>query len=175
MTKEEYKEYQRNYQREYYQKHKDELKAKARSWTLANPAKCKEIQRRSWLKNKNKCKQRTKEWLNTIRGYLARKIYHLKKRKKTRLLEMTIDVDFLVNLWDSQKGECAITSYPMRFPECSLFSVSVDRIDPSKGYTKDNVQLVCQGINFAKNKYSNQEIKDFWNFRLTRGDGKGIG
>lgn len=172
MTKEEYKEYQRNYQREYYQKHKDDLKAKARSWTLANPDKCNEIRRRSWLKNKDKCKQRHKEWLSTIRGYLARKIYHFKKRKKTRLLEMTIDIDFLVNLWNAQSGKCAITDYPMRFPECNLFSVSVDRIDSSKGYTEDNVQLVCQGINFAKNKYSNQEIKDFWNFR--RKDGEGI-
>lgn len=37
-------------------------------------------------------------------------------------------------------------------------NVSIDRIDSNKGYTKDNVQLVCSAINFMK---SNLSLNDF--------------
>lgn len=40
-----------------------------------------------------------------------------------------------------------------------LRSVSVDRIDGKYGYTKGNVQLVCQWVNFAKNSRSTEEIQ----------------
>ena len=87
------------------------------------------------------------------------------RRALRRKLDVDIDIDFLIKLWEAQDGKCVITGYQMVYPECTLFSVSIDRIDSDKGYTKDNVQLVCQGINFAKNKYTNTEILEFWNFR----------
>jgi len=157
--------YNSNYARDYYAKNKDVLKRRHYSWKQKNRAKVNEMQRLWREKNKNSINAKDKERLATIEGFLARKLTHLKKTKRARSLEVEIDVDFLVGLWNNQKGRCAISGYPMRFPECSLFTVSVDRIDPSRAYLKDNVQLVCQGINFGKNKYSNQEMLDFWFFR----------
>lgn len=50
----------------------------------------------------------------------------------------------------------------MIYRKNSLYSCSIDRIDPHYGYYENNVQLVCQGINFAKNKYSDEAIRYFW-------------
>ena len=40
-------------------------------------------------------------------------------------------------------------------------NASIDRIDPSKGYTKDNVQLVCSQVNMMK---SNMEMDELYMF-----------
>jgi hypothetical protein len=42
-------------------------------------------------------------------------------------------------------------------------TASVDRIDSSKGYTKDNIQFVCFMANIAKNKFSCDELINFCN------------
>lgn len=159
------KEYHSGYNKKYYEKNKDKIKQRCLKWRMENPEKVKRIRQKWWIANKQKRTKKHNEWLATIKGYLSRKIYHLKKQKRARIIEVSIDVDVLLDLWDKQRGQCAVSKYPMIYPECTLFSVSVDRIDPKGGYTKDNVQLVCQGINFAKNKYSNQEMLDFWNYR----------
>lgn len=36
---------------------------------------------------------------------------------------------------------------------------SIDRINNSKGYTADNIQLVCAWYNLMKNEWSDDEIK----------------
>lgn len=41
------------------------------------------------------------------------------------------------------------------------YSPSLDRIDGSKGYTKDNVQVVCSWYNIAKNEYSDEQMLAF--------------
>jgi hypothetical protein len=53
-------------------------------------------------------------------------------------------------LWEKQKGLCALTGIPMtyKFYEGRVnTNLSVDRIDSAKGYSKDNVQLVCMAAN----------------------------
>lgn len=39
--------------------------------------------------------------------------------------------------------------------------MSIDRIDPNKGYTKDNVQLVCAQVNMMKSDMSLEELYMF--------------
>jgi hypothetical protein len=39
------------------------------------------------------------------------------------------------------------------------FAVSVDRVDNNKGYTKNNVRLVCAVVNFSLNEFG-EEIFD---------------
>mgnify|MGYP000959899167 CR=1 FL=1 len=158
----------KEYNREYYNKNKEKIKSRNYAWVADNPDKVKAIKQKWWNNNKDKAKLKHKEWQKTLKGYLARKLFHLKKMKRSRVLEFDIDAAYLLSLYETQKGLCAISKYVMTYPECTLFSISVDRIDPSKGYTRDNVQLVCQGINFAKNKYSNEDMIAFWNHRHSK-------
>lgn len=40
----------------------------------------------------------------------------------------------------------------------SPYAPSIDKIDPSKGYTKDNTQIVCWWYNAAKGRYTDKEV-----------------
>jgi hypothetical protein len=42
-----------------------------------------------------------------------------------------------------------------------LKNMSIDRIDPTKGYTEDNVQLVCAQVNMMKSDMSLEELYTF--------------
>lgn len=45
------------------------------------------------------------------------------------------------------------------FKETSQFSP--DRIDSSKGYTKDNIWLICSAVNFMKSNLNLEEFKQY--------------
>lgn len=73
-----------------------------------------------------------------------------------------IDLDFLLKLWNKQNGKCAITKIDMEWGFADApkdinkkylrkpYNASIDRIDNTKGYTKNNVWLVCSIINTFK-------------------------
>ncbi len=106
--------------------------------------------------------------LSNIKGrILAAKLLNArsKNRRRKKVLDIDINVKFLTDLFDSQKGRCAISQHLMTLEFKSPYGVSIDRIDSSRGYTKDNVQLVCQVINFGKNTFSNEEMLEFWKNR----------
>lgn len=75
--------------------------------------------------------------------------------------EVAITLNDLIDLWHCQQGRCAISSKKMEHKRC-LFAVSIDRINSHLGYISGNVQLVCQAINMAKNRYSNEDMIHFW-------------
>ena len=41
------------------------------------------------------------------------------------------------------------------------YNLSIDRIDSSKGYTKDNIQLVCSAANMMKGYMEYNELIQF--------------
>ena len=75
-----------------------------------------------------------------------------------------LTLDNLMNLWAQQKGKCALTGFDMTYKYvCNKYkySVSLDRIDPEKGYTLDNLQLVCHAANMMKGTFSENELLKF--------------
>ncbi len=91
--------------------------------------------------------------------------YILRNIRK-RFKEVNIDLEYLKNLWDIQKGICPYTGITLILPTYtkhgSFFNrASLDRIDSSKGYTKGNVQFVALPINLMKSTKSDIEIKQF--------------
>lgn len=65
--------------------------------------------------------------------------------------ECTITLEDLYDTLEKQSGRCAITKIPLVLSSKHIFSASVDRKDDSKGYTKDNIQLIIVIFN---NPYS---------------------
>ena len=114
-------------------------------------------------------------------GRLARKdkltpFRFLLKGHKQIAKNKSIPIDFdltaqeVYDQWEKQKGCCAYTGYPMIHPynkkgkPLTPYVASIDRIDSSKGYTRDNIEIVCIVINYAKNKFTKKEILDFFRF-----------
>lgn len=82
-------------------------------------------------------------------------------KKHPASLDVNIDYEYLMELWAKQNGRCVITNLPMVHHWNSMLSISIDRVDSSKGYVKGNVQLVCQAINRLKNNNANEDVEAF--------------
>jgi hypothetical protein len=53
-------------------------------------------------------------------------------------------------LYNKQEGKCAFSKLPMTWKEePKHHNISIDRIDPEKGYQEDNVRLVCVWVNHS--------------------------
>jgi len=91
---------------------------------------------------------------------------NLKKRNKK--LDINIDLDFLKELYIKQNGLCAYTKQPLTHIMntkdqktrhiINEWNISIDRIDSTKGYTKDNICLVGCRINRMKIDMTNNEF-----------------
>lgn len=84
----------------------------------------------------------------------------LQKKK----LDFNLTKDYLKQLWDKQNGICALSGIAMTFDIDSgrtNTNVSVDRINPNLGYTKDNIQLVCMAVNQMKSDLKLEELYMF--------------
>lgn len=101
---------------------------------------------------------------NDIRVYFADLLKTSKQTAKKRNIDChELDVDFLVELYNKQDGKCAISGIPMTHiagQGVVATNVSMDRIDNTVGYKKDNVQLTCRFINQAKLNLSMEQFKD---------------
>ena len=62
----------------------------------------------------------------------------------------------LLDLWDKQDGRCAYTKLPLLATANQFNTVSLDRVDSSKGYVVGNIQLVCAAINKMKQEYTEE-------------------
>jgi len=89
------------------------------------------------------------------------------RRLKNRDKEVTVTLESLKEIWDSQKGICPLTGWTLELPTQSknyklkLRTASLDRIDNSKGYAVDNVRFVSVMFNLARNQFSDEDVIEF--------------
>lgn len=77
------------------------------------------------------------------------------KNAVSRGLCWKLDVDTVPTLWTEQGGKCSLSGIPLvKHPR----TWSIDRIDSSKGYEPDNVQLVDKRINMAKGSMDQEDF-----------------
>lgn len=75
----------------------------------------------------------------------------LKARAIEEGFTLDIDVDYIWEMYQNQKGKCALTGWDIKFGKTHGDNeVSVDRIDSKKGYIKGNVQLTDKLVNRCK-------------------------
>ena len=78
---------------------------------------------------------------------------------ETRGKVYNISLDNVADVYEKQNGRCALTGWDISFPEIghpSNLNCSIDRIDNSRGYEPDNIQLVDGRINMMKGKYTQE-------------------
>lgn len=82
-------------------------------------------------------------------------------RAKKHNTEFTITKDDLINKYNEQNGKCALTGIDLTFDMYQgriNTNISIDKINPKLGYTKNNIQLVCMAVNQMKNDLSMNEL-----------------
>ena len=78
---------------------------------------------------------------------------------KKRKIPFNINIKYVWDLYLKQNKKCALSGLPLDFSygrNCHhKGTASLDRIDSTKGYVKNNVQWVHKDINWMKQDYSN--------------------
>lgn len=108
----------------------------------------------------------------SVRSYLQYLRSKAVQRKKNGDV---ISIDALELLWATQKGNCALTGWPMTMELANGVvptNCSLDRINSSEGYVVGNVQLVCRAANIAKHNLSDAEFVNLCRAVLEHANGK---
>lgn len=121
---------------------------------------CKECYKRIYGKNRKQIEE-----ADTLNEILKIRLHDAKVRAKKKNLFINLTLNYLKELWNTQNGRCALTNFPMT---CNLYNgkrnpynISIDRINPDKGYEIGNVQLVCSSVNMMKGELTIKELKNF--------------
>lgn len=83
---------------------------------------------------------------------------HARAERSGGRIGSSITQEYVIGLLDRQNWRCAVTGTEFDLVQIHKnhgrpFAPSVDRIDSSKGYTLDNIRLVCLAANYAMNQW----------------------
>jgi len=98
---------------------------------------------------------------------------------KARNLEFTITQPMVLAKLDSQHNNCALSGVAIEFSkntskDATTYkeqTASIDRIDSTKGYLEDNIQIVHKHINYVKMDMSDGELIE-WARKIVKNAGK---
>ena len=106
-------------------------------------------------------------------GQLSRDHYtRIQKSAKKRGLEFNVTPEYLWDIFQKQKGQCALTNLPLMLSASdannarkkkSYNTASLDRIDSKDGYKENNVQWVHKIVNVMKSNFDQNQFIDFCN------------
>jgi len=80
---------------------------------------------------------------------------------RKKVMRQSLAPEYYIELYHKQKGLCALSGREMTYELGNGLintNISIDRIDPSRDYEKDNVQLVCRQANTMKYVCSADEL-----------------
>lgn len=87
-------------------------------------------------------------------------------RRRSRNLEFTVTINYLQNLLEKQNYRCALSNVSLvahsnKKTSSTESTISLDRIDSSKGYIEGNVQWVHKSINTMKFNLDQEKFIQF--------------
>lgn len=109
------------------------------------------------------------EWYTT-RFNLGRRLGSLVRSAKNRAaakdLPYDLDAEYAQELWDKQEGKCVVSGREFNLDSYDGYrqvhpdAPSIDRMEPSLGYVRDNVRLVTYQSNVCLNEYGQEQLLD---------------
>jgi hypothetical protein len=104
-------------------------------------------------------KQYRRRRMGEIRYYIQERISEWRKKAGP---PSDLTVDYLVDLYQQQKGKCYYSGITLflnaRKGHAVPNSISLDRLDPHKGYTQGNVVWCTYFVNTMKGKLTESEF-----------------
>ncbi len=95
--------------------------------------------------------------------WMASNLRSTRAYSKRRGIECSLTAADVLALYEAQCGKCALTGRELVFGSKGQQrdSISLDRIEHGAGYTLPNVRLVTYQANFARNRFSDDELFAF--------------
>ena len=88
------------------------------------------------------------------------------RRARNSKKKLELEIDDLKTIWEQQEGKCALFGHSLILPYPKKkvnhnYLASIDRIDHTQGYTKDNIRIICATANYARNKFTDEHLYEF--------------
>lgn len=112
---------------------------------------------------KNGYKKKSDERKSDIVKYFKDKTSYLKNKSKLKNLDFDLEGNDLYLKYINQNGKCYFSDIDLKINVgCSDFnSISIERLDPNKGYTKNNIVISSNAINSFKGMMCELGFKSF--------------
>lgn len=123
---------------------------------------CSKSCRNQWAANRQLEKRK-----ESVEALLRMQLSQAKARAKKKGLEFDLDVAWMRDKLKEQNGCCAISGVKLKASKSPgrskthKHTATFDRIDPNKGYTKDNVQILTYIANVCKNAFTQEDVMEF--------------
>jgi hypothetical protein len=95
-----------------------------------------------------------------------RSLYNLLAAAKFRSTKKNLEYDLDINWAIKQSKICPKTGFPLSYLDNgkdfsirSPYAASIDKVDPSQGYTKSNCQIVCWWYNVSKQTFTDKQVE----------------
>lgn len=139
---------EKQYRKEYYLKNKEKILARQ-----------KEMQK----ERATKVKERQEKYYKTKDGRITRLLSNARRRARDNNLECDLDLDFLRSI---APDNCPVFGFPLDWTNwgemnqiANESSPSLDKINPNKGYTKENVIFLSWKANRLKSNATHEELQ----------------
>lgn len=125
-----------------------------------------ESNRRYRKENGDKYYFNQQEYRSKPSGFVSQLLYGARTRAEKKGFEFELTNQNIFDLMEKQEMKCAITNVEMTLlsanrKKANAFKCSLDRIDSGKGYTLDNIRLVCWAVNQMKADRTDDEFKEW--------------
>lgn len=164
------KSYTVEYHRSYYRKNREKVLARARAQREAvgvmprrQPAIPDEVARvagewrsRADMRTRHpEFEEKIDNWALVLRSHLKKRARAI-KNGRSYPVPVAISTQWIREQFERQKGRCFYTGIPFQISKTKRWpwKPSLDRVDPTKAYTPDNVVLCLCAVNYMKNDYS---------------------
>ena len=143
-----------------------EVKETPHTYCRSCLAKRSKIFRKKYKKETGNADYRGTGKINSREGFDRKLMSAIRKKiswskrnhKRHKDTEFDIDDEYMFNLFKEQQGKCALTGFPMSLDGNTNIRLSIDKIVPSLGYTKENVQWTIFAANRAKGNLSHEDF-----------------
>lgn len=162
--------YRAQWKRNARAKNKEAYAAKQKAYRDARREHLREWHKEDRQKNAERYAEQSRQ------RYLKQRPYSLvtmaKTRSKKRGYEFNLDEAWVESTWT---GRCALTGVEFSSPKKKTdnYSPSLDRIDPSKGYTKDNCRFIIWALNRFKCTSQDEEMIAIARLLISKVDSNG--
>lgn len=113
---------------------------------------------------RNECRSCRTKKDESYQKFIRRAHTKLKHGRKKQGIKWDLTPEILIEIYEDQKGLCYLTGRKMTHTlgeGVKDTNISIDRIDPGRGYEKSNISLCCVRANLIKHKLTNSELKDW--------------
>ena len=141
----------RAYKKAYYEKNRETVLKWNAQWQKQNPEKFQALQKIARKNSNDKIN-------NNFDAFVDRKFRSGRVGAKNRKLSWELTRDQVYALL-KDNPTCALSGRELKYEIGALDQASLDRIDCSKGYSIDNIQVVSQAVNCSRWDLSIPEFK----------------